>query len=317
MEKTDKLDRALRPQSIAECEGQDEVRANLQVYVASAKARNEPVEHMLFCGHAGLGKTTLAGALAADMGGRLVTVNSPSIKTKGEIAAILGQLGPGDILFLDEIHALKPALQELLYPVMEDFKLEIASGNSTVAVDLPAFTIVGATTHVGKLSKPMRDRFGAVSELQLFRPDELARVVLRAAKKMGFVMEQEGAMEIGRRAQGTPRIALRILRRVRDFALFQGEKVLDAMFVDEVCTRIGVDRAGLDPIARRVLRLLSEKKKPIGLQAIASSLGEAVETIEDCVEPFLLAEGMVERAQSGRCITPKGLAHLQACGVMN
>jgi holliday junction DNA helicase RuvB len=317
MDTNDKADRTFRPAKLDDCLGQDEIRNNLKVYVASAKARNEPIEHMLFCGPAGLGKTTLAGALAAEMGGRLVTVNSPSLKTKGEMAAIIGSLGPGNVLFLDEIHALKRELQEILYPVMEDFKLEIAAGNSTIAIDLAPFTLIGATTHQGKLSKPMRDRFGDVCELRLYKSEELMSIVLRASVKMGFQVTPMAALEIARRAQGTPRVALRLTRRVRDFAL--SAKIIQAneTFVQRVCQQIGIDSAGLDPIARRMLQLLANKGKAVGLQAIAAQLGECLETIEDAVEPFLLASGFVERAQSGRIITPKGAQHLQSCGFLN
>lgn len=315
---TDKLDRTFRPQTLSECLGQDEIRSNLQVYVASAKARNEPIEHMLFCGPAGLGKTTLAGALAAEMGGRLVTVNSPSLKTKGELASIIGQLGPGDVLFLDEIHALKRDLQELLYPVMEDFKLEIAAGSSAIAIPLAPFTVIGATTHQGKLSKPMRDRFGDVCELRPYKPEELSQIVLRAAQKMNLSLSAEAASEIAARSQSTPRVALRIMRRVRDFFLAAGgANFVGHMFVRQVCMNLGIDSAGLDPLARRMLRLLSEKGRSVGLQAIAAQMGEALETIEDCVEPFLLAQGFIERAQSGRVVTTKGVAHLRSCGFVN
>ena len=317
MDTNDKADRTFRPAKLADCLGQDEIRNNLKVYVASAKARNEPIEHMLFCGPAGLGKTTLAGALAAEMGGRLVTVNSPSLKTKGEMAAIIGSLGPGDILFLDEIHALKRELQEILYPVMEDFKLEIAAGNTTISIDLAPFTLIGATTHQGKLGKPMRDRFGDVCELRLYKAEELAQVVGRAAGKMNFQITPQGAMEIARRAQGTPRVALRLTRRVRDFALASKVQVVNDLFVQHICQQIGIDSAGLDPIARRMLQLLANKGKAVGLQAIAAQLGECIETIEDAVEPFLLASGLVERAQSGRIITPQGVQHLRSCGFAN
>lgn len=314
MENTaDRLDRAFRPQRIADCLGQGGIRRNLQVYVAAAKNRGEPIEHMLFCGQAGLGKTTLAGALAAEMGGKLVVVNSPSLKTKGELAAIIGQLSAGDILFLDEIHALKRELQELLYPVMEDFMLEIAAGTTSISIPLPAFTVVGATTHMGKLSKPMRDRFGDICELQPYNVEELASIVVRGASKMNFGLAQDGALEIARRAQGTPRVALRILRRVRDFAHGVNPQELGAGFVEQVCAQIGIDKAGLDSTARKMLRLLAEKNRAVGLKAIAAQIGEAVETVEDCVEPFLLSQGLVERVQAGRCITPKGTQHIMAC----
>ncbi len=311
-EDSKQLDRAFRPQSLADCTGQHEIRENLQVYIASAKARQEPLEHMLFCGPAGLGKTTLAGALAYEMGAKMVTVNSPSLKTKGELAAIIGSLNPGDILFLDEIHALKRELQELLYPVMEDFKLEIAAGNGAICIPLAPFTIIGATTHKGLLSKPMRDRFGDVCELKMYSNADLVSILYKAAKKMGFELSIGAANEVARRSQGTPRVALRIIRRVRDFVLFSKSTngVADEKLACQVCDRIGIDSEGLDPLARRMLKLLCEKSKPVGLQAVAAQLGECLETIQDCVEPFLLANGFIERESAGRVATMKARQHL-------
>jgi Holliday junction DNA helicase RuvB len=309
METTDKLDRAFRPQSIAECLGQNEIRQNLQVYVAAAKARNEPIEHLLFAGPAGLGKTTLAGALAADMGGQLHVINAASIKIEGLKVAIL-KCSRGDILFIDEIHALKVPMQEMLYTVMEDLRLEVGSDS----IHLAPFTIIGATTHQGKLSKPMRERFGDILELRPYSTPELASIVQRAAGKMQLELTPQGAMEIAARSQSTPRIALRISRRVRDFAAATKTLVATHEFVQQVCRKIGIDAAGLDPTSRRVLRLLAEKGRATGLQAIAAQLGEALETIEDCVEPFLLAQGFIEREQAGRVVTAKGAAHLRTCG---
>jgi Holliday junction DNA helicase RuvB len=305
------MDRTFRPQTLAECIGQNEVRQNLQIYVASAKARNEPVEHVLFCGPAGLGKTTLAGALAADMGGHLVVVNAASVKNKDELRIAILKCGPGDILFIDEIHALKRPMQEMLYTVMEDSRIDVA----TESIKLAAFTIIGATTHQGKLSKPMRERFGDVLELRPYSIPELTSIVQRAAEKMSLNLELEAAQEIAHRSQNTPRIALRLARRVRDFFLAAGgAQFVGHKFVQHVCTQIGIDAAGLDPIARRMLRLLTEKGRAVGLQAIAAQLGEALETIDDCVEPFLLAQGFIEREQAGRVVTAKGTAHLRTCG---
>ena len=307
METTDKLDRTFRPQSLSECLGQDGVRQNLQVYVASAKARNEPVEHMLFCGPAGLGKTTLAGALAADMGGHLTAINAASLKNKNELKIAIFACERGDVLFIDEIHALKRPMQEMLYTVMEDSQLD--------GVQLQSFTIIGATTHQGKLSKPMRERFGDICELQPYKVEELASIVQRASKKMNLNLAPEAAKEIAIRSQNTPRIALRIVRRVRDFFLAAGgASFVGHQFILGVCQKLGIDSAGLDPIARRVLQLLADKGRATGLQAIAAQLGEALETIEDCVEPFLLAQGLIEREQSGRIVTAKGEAHLRTCG---
>jgi Holliday junction DNA helicase RuvB len=303
------LDRTFRPQTLDECLGQIEIRHNLAVYVASAKARQEPIEHMLFCGPAGLGKTTLAGALAAEMGGHLVVVNAASIKKMMELERAIVQCEPGDILFIDEIHALKRPMQELLYTVMEDSKIELSSGVLPLR-----FSVIGATTHQGKLPKPMRDRFGDVLELQPYTLGELTSIVQRAAAKMDCEMTPQGAMEIAARSQGTPRIALRIARRTRDFALATKTLVATHQFVQQVCRQIGIDSAGLDPIARRVLRLLAEKGRAVGLQAVAAQLGEALETIE-MIESFMLSRGLIERESSGRVITPNGLKHLQTCGL--
>ena len=306
------LDRTFRPQTLAECTGQDEIRRNLAVYVASAKARREPIEHLLFCGPSGLGKTTLAGALAADMGGRLVVMNAASVKKQSDIERAIIACEPGDILFIDEIHALKRQMQEFLYTVMEDGRVELASGVLPVRI-----TVIGATTHQGRLSKPMRDRFGDVLELQPYKPFELASIVQRAASKMNFELTPQGAMEIAARCQGTPRVALRIVRRVRDFALAEGRPACNYQFVVQVCKQLGVDSAGLDPMARRFLRILASKGRAVGLQAIAAQMGEALETLESCVEPFLLAQGLIDREQAGRVVTQKGAAHLQSCGFPN
>lgn len=305
METTDKLDRAFRPQTLAECLGQDNVRQRLQVYVASAKSRNEPVEHVLFCGGAGLGKTTLAGAVAAEMGGQLVSVNAASLKNKEQLKVSIFGCERGDVLFIDEIHALKRPMQEMLYTVMEDGQLD--------GIQLDPFTVIGATTHQGKLSKPMRERFGDILELRPYKQAELASIVQRAASKMTLDLSVEAANEIATRSQFTPRIALRIARRVRDFSVAASEQANHG-FVLRVCANLGIDSAGLDPLARRVLRLLAEKGRAVGLQAVAAQLGEAVETIEDGVEPFLLAQGFVDREQAGRIVTPKGMAHLASCG---
>ena len=302
--------RTFRPTTLNDIIGQEEIVNNLRVYVNSAKSRKEPLEHLLIVSRPGLGKSTLAGALASEMGGKFITVNSPSLKTKGELASIISQLEPNSVLFLDEIHALKRELQELLYPVMEDYKLEIASGTSAVSIDVSPFTLIGATTHQGKLSKPMRDRFGDVCELRLYNMNELFNIIVRAVDKLGFQITARAAYDIASRSQGTPRIALRITRRVRDFALNDGVQLVKSEFVQNVCRQICIDSIGLDSIAIRMLQLLLNKNKAVGLQSIASQLGEAVETIEDCVEPYLLSIGFVERVQSGRIITDKGIRHV-------
>jgi Holliday junction DNA helicase RuvB len=305
METTDTKN--FRPQRLDECLGQENVRERLKVYISSAKARNEPLEPTLMTGPPGLGKSTLAGAVANEMGGTLITLNAASLKNKAELKKAVFSCEKNGVLFIDEIHALKNTMQEILYTVMEDGVLD--------GVQLQPFTIIGATTHQGKLSKPMRERFGDILELRPYKTDELASIVERAASKMDIVLAPEAAREIALRSQHTPRIALRLVRRVRDFFLAAGgANFVGHRFVLNVCYQLGVDSAGLDPIARRVLRLLAEKDRAVGLQAVAAQLGEAVETIEESVEPFLLAQGFIEREQGGRIVTSKGKTHLSSCG---
>jgi Holliday junction DNA helicase RuvB len=309
-------DKALRPLSFKDFLGQENSKYNLQVFVSTAKAREEALDHILLTGGPGLGKTTLAQIIANEMGSRLIVVNSSTIKTKGELVGILLNVKKNDILFLDEIHSLKPVVEEILYPAMEDSKLEIVTGEgamaSSVTIDLPAFTLIGATTRAGLLQKPLRDRFGEIVQMIPYSNDELSQIIKKNAIKLNIQMTENGSFELAKRSRGTPRIANRLLRRVRDFAQFNNVNEISDASVNNICSHLGIDPAGLDLISRNYLNLLVSKEKPIGINLIASSLGESEETIEDSVEPFLLQIGFVERTQNGRKITKLGASHLES-----
>lgn len=304
------LDRALRPLSFDEFVGQEHEKHNLQVYVAAARQRGEALDHILLAGPPGLGKTTLAGILANEMGSKLVTVNAPALKTKGELASLLAGLKKGDILFLDEIHSLNPKIEEVLYPAMEDYRLVVVAGNTPLNIELEPFTLIGATTLTGRLQRPLRDRFGVIVEMQLYTDEQLSGIIQTSSTKLGVPCNDQGAMELARRARGTPRIANRLLRRVRDFAQYLQMNYIDAAVVQETCNRIGVDSAGLDRTARRYLTILAEKQKALGLNTLASLVGEPKDTLEEVVEPHLMRLGMVEKTPQGRALTLKGYYHL-------
>jgi Holliday junction DNA helicase RuvB len=304
-------DRALRPLSFDDFSGQDAARRNLRVFVRAAIARGEPLDHVLFTGPPGTGKTTLAGIVAAEMGSRLVTVNCPSIKTKGDLVGTIISLERGDILFLDEVHRLRPELEELLYTVMEDSRIDIVGSAGVVSVDLPKFTVIGATTKSGMLSRPFLDRFGEVCNLELYDAGLLSKVVERSAGLLGVQCSTDACLEIAKRARGTPRIALRILRRVRDFAECDGIVSVDAPFAAAVAETLGIDRGGLDKQSRAMLTMLAAKNRPVGLSAVAASLGESKETVEESLEPYLMLAGLIERLPTGRVVTPAGKRYLQ------
>lgn len=307
-------DKALRPLSFDDFRGQEESKYNLRVFVSTAKARGEALDHILISGPPGLGKTTLAQIIANEMGSRLVVVNSSTIKTKGELVGILLNLKKYDILFLDEIHSLKPVVEEILYPAMEDSKLEIVTGEgamaSPVTIELPAFTLIGATTRVGLLQRPLRDRFGETIQMNPYSAKELSHIIGCNAKKLGVQITEEGAMELAKRSRGTPRIANRLLRRVRDFIQFNKINEVTADSVKDVCSHLGIDSSGLDKASRNYVKILASKDRPIGVNLLASILGESEETIEDSIEPYLLQIGFVERTQNGRKITSLGVAHI-------
>lgn len=308
------LDRALRPTSFDGFLGQEEAKHNLRVCVHGALSRGEPLDHVLLAGPPGLGKTTLAAILANEMGARIVVVNAPGIKTKGELASLLTSLRRGDVLFLDEIHSLNAKIEEVLYPAMEDYRLEVVAGNKALTIALEPFTLIGATTRAGMLQRPLRDRFGMTVNMVPYSVEELRTIAGESARKLGVVLDPSGAEELARRSRGTPRIANRILRRVRDFALYDGVDAVDAVAVARTCDQLGVDAAGLDPTMRRYLRTLCEKNSPVALSTMVALLGESKDTVEEAIEPFLLRLGLIERTPRGRVATAAGNAHMY--GVM-
>ncbi|MCS6892006.1 MAG: Holliday junction branch migration DNA helicase RuvB [Rhodovarius sp.] len=306
---------ALRPQRLADFTGQQAVRENLAVFIAAARARGEALDHVLLHGPPGLGKTTLAQIVAREMGVGFRATSGPVLQRAGDLAAILTNLQPHDVLFVDEIHRLQPAIEETLYPAMEDFQLDLIIGEGpaarTLRIDLPPFTLIGATTRAGLLAQPLRDRFGIPLRLSLYTPEELFEIVRRGAEKLRFPLSEEGAWEIARRSRGTPRIAGRLLRRVRDFAAVAGRSA-DRAMVDEALTRLEVDARGLDAMDRRYLRRIAEHHGggPVGIETLAAALAESRDTLEDVVEPFLIQEGFVLRTQRGRVLGEAGWRHL-------
>jgi Holliday junction DNA helicase RuvB len=311
----DAAETTLRPQTLDDFTGQKTLRENLSVFVQSAKSRGESLDHVLFHGPPGLGKTTLAQIVAREMGVGFRATSGPVLQKAGDLAAILTNLQPRDVLFVDEIHRLQPAIEETLYPAMEDFQLDLIIGEGpaarTVRIDLPPFTLVGATTRSGLLSQPLRDRFGIPLRLNLYQPEELFRIVSRGAEKLGFELAEEGAWEIARRSRGTPRVAGRLLRRVRDFAVVAG-KPADRALADAALLRLEVDAAGLDAMDRRYLKRIAEHHNggPVGVETLAAALSESRDTLEDVIEPFLIQEGLVLRTPRGRVLGEAGWRHL-------
>lgn len=303
-------DRALRPKSLANFLGQEAVKQNLAICTASALARSESLDHVLLSGPPGLGKTTLAEILAIEMNARLVVLNAPSIKSKGELVSVLVNLGRGDILFIDEIHALHPKIAEILYPALEDFKLEIVAANQAVKIKLEPFTMIGATTSAGKLPRPLRDRFGIICEMQPYSEDELTQIIFGSAAKLGLVLEETGARELARRSRGTPRIANRLLRRVRDYS-HSLSRSADDQVVKLTCDNLGIDSAGLDATSQKYLFTLVERSTPVALNTLVSLLGEAKDVVEDMIEPYLMSIGFVEKTPKGRVATSAGRQHLR------
>ena len=309
-------DAALRPKRLAEFIGQASARDNLRIFIEAARARGEAMDHALFFGPPGLGKTTLAQILAAELGVGFRATSGPVVAKAGDLAALLTNLEPRDVLFIDEIHRLNPVVEEVLYPAMEDRALDIIIGEGpsarSVRIDLPPFTLVGATTRQGLLTTPLRDRFGIPVRLEFYSEDELAQVVTRGARLLGAGIEDGGAREIAKRARGTPRVAGRLLRRVRDFVEVAGDGAITAELADAALTRLDVDRLGLDAMDRRYLTMIAEHYAggPVGVEALAAGLAEPRDTVEDVVEPYLIQLGLVARTARGRCLNPRGWDHL-------
>ena len=309
-------DRALRPQMLGEFIGQAEARANLAVFIESARMRGEAMDHTLFHGPPGLGKTTLAQIMARELGVGFRMTSGPVLAKPGDLAAILTNLEPRDVLFIDEIHRLSPVVEEVLYPALEDFALDLVIGEGpaarTVRIDLQPFTLVGATTRLGLLTTPLRDRFGIPTRLQFYTVDELDHIVTRGARLLGIPSDPEGTREIAKRARGTPRIAGRLLRRVVDFALVEGDGRLSREIADSALTRLGVDHLGLDGADRRYLTLIAENYAggPVGAETLSAALSESRDAIEEVIEPFLLQQGLIQRTPRGRMLAQKAWTHL-------
>lgn len=310
------IESSLRPKLLSEYVGQEKIKENLNIYIQAAKQRKEALDHLLFYGPPGLGKTTLAGIIASEMGVKIKITSGPAIEKQGELAALLSNLQENDILFIDEIHRLNRQVEEILYPAMEDYSLDIMIGKGPTArsirLDLPHFTLIGATTRVGMLSAPLRDRFGVISRLEFYSPEELSGIVERSAKLLNVRIDKDGAIEVARRSRGTPRLANRLLKRVRDVAQVKYDGRVTVDVAKEALDMLDVDPFGLDHIDREVLNTIIFKFNggPVGLDTIAAAIGEDAGTIEDVYEPYLIKHGFINRTPRGRVVTPLAYRHL-------
>jgi len=302
-------EKSLRPSNLDEYIGQEQIKKNLKVFINAAKKRDESLDHMLFFGPPGLGKTTLANIISNEMNANIKTISAPMLEKSGDLAAILTNLDEGDVLFIDEIHRLKASIEEVLYSAMEDFRLDIVIGSGpaaqTIKIDVAKFTLIGATTRAGMLSNPLRDRFGMSFRLNFYNEEELALIINLASKKLGYEIDKDAASEIARRSRGTPRIALRLLKRVRDFAEVENKKLIDRKIAKYALDELGINEHGFDELDIRFLSLLANAKKPLGLSTIAAALSEDEDTIEEVIEPFLIANGYIEKTPKGRITTRK------------
>lgn len=312
----DEAEVSLRPRRMEEYIGQDKAKENLNVYIEAAKMRGDSLDHVLLYGPPGLGKTTLSGIIAAEMGVNLRVTSGPAIEKQGDLAALLTNLNQGDVLFIDEIHRLPRTVEEILYPAMEDFALDIIIGKGPAArsirIDLPKFTLIGATTRAGQLTTPLRDRFGVLLKLELYTPEQLAQIVKRSASILGIPVSEDGALEIASRSRGTPRIANRLLKRVRDFAMVQNKSEIDETVAMYALDRLEIDELGLDNTDRRMMEAIIHYYGggPVGLDTLAATIGEEAITIEDVYEPYLLQLGFIQRTPRGRCVTRLAYEHL-------